>query len=209
MIKVNIQSSILIDDKVKVYFDPLKMDKRHDADYIFITHSHYDHFSKEDILNIKNDNTVIICPYDIYDNCLEMGFSKDKVIKVKPCEEYDYGVIRFKTVYAYNLNKTFHLKESNWVGYLLEFEGKKYYIAGDTDVIMDNLSVLKNIDVAFIPIGGTYTMDVLEAADFVNKIKPKSVVPIHYGMVVGDEKDLKQFILNVSSDIKVNDLLGK
>lgn len=209
MISVNIQSSILISGNVKIYFDPIKMDRKYDADYIFITHSHYDHFSKEDILNIKNDNTVIIGPYDIYDKCLEMGFSKDRVIKVKPCEEYDYGVIRFKTVYAYNLNKNFHLKESNWVGYVLEFEGKKYYIAGDTDVIMDNLSVLKNIDVAFIPIGGTYTMDALEAADFVNKIKPKLVVPIHYGMVVGDEKDLKQFILNVSSDIKVNDLLGK
>ena len=74
---------------------------------------------------------------------------------------------------------------------------------------MDNLSVLKNIDVAFIPIGGVYTMDALEAAGYVNNIKPKEVVPIHYGMVVGDEKDLKQFILNVSSDIKVNDLLGK
>ena len=209
MISVNIQSSILISGNIKIYFDPIKMDRKYDADYIFITHSHYDHFSKEDILNIKNDNTVIIGPYDIYDKCLEMGFSKDRVIKVKPCEEYDYGVIRFKTVYAYNLNKNFHLKESNWVGYVLEFEGKKYYIAGDTDVIMDNLSVLKNIDVAFIPIGGVYTMDVLEAADFVNKIKPKSVVPIHYGMVAFDEKDLKQFILNVSSDIKVNDLLGK
>lgn len=209
MISVNIQSSILISGNIKIYFDPIKMDRKYDADYIFITHSHYDHFSKEDILNIKNDNTVIIGPYDIYDKCLEMGFSKDKVIKVKPCEEYDYGVIRFKTVYAYNLNKTFHLKESNWVGYVLEFEGKKYYIAGDTDVIMDNLSVLKNIDVAFIPIGGTYTMDALEAADFVNKIKPKLVVPIHYGMVVGDEKDLIDFINNVDSDIKVNDLLGK
>ena len=209
MILVNIQSSILISGNIKIYFDPIKMDRKYDADYIFITHSHYDHFSKEDILNIKNDNTVIIGPYDIYDKCLEMGFSKDKVIKVKPCEEYDYGVIRFKTVYAYNLNKTFHLKESNWVGYVLEFEGKKYYIAGDTDVIMDNLSVLKNIDVAFIPIGGVYTMDALEAAGYVNNIKPKEVVPIHYGMVVGDEKDLKQFILNVSSDIKVNDLLGK
>lgn len=206
MISVNIQSSILISGNIKIYFDPIKMDRKYDADYIFITHSHYDHFSKEDILNIKNDNTVIIGPYDIYDNCLEMGFSKDKVIKVKPCEEYDYGVIRFKTVYAYNLNKTFHLKESNWVGYVLEFEGKKYYIAGDTDVIMDNLSVLKNIDVAFIPIGGVYTMDALEAAGYVNNIKPKEVVPIHYGMVVGDEKDLIDFINNVDSDIKVNTL---
>ena len=209
MISVNIQSSILISGNVKIYFDPIKMDRKYDADYIFITHSHYDHFSKEDILNIKNDNTVIIGPYDIYDKCLEMGFSKDRVIKVKPCEEYDYGVIRFKTVYAYNLNKNFHLKESNWVGYVLEFEGKKYYIAGDTDVIMDNLSVLKNIDVAFIPIGGTYTMDALEASKFVNMFKPKTVIPIHYGMVVGSEKDLIDFINNVDSDIKVNDLLGK
>ena len=207
MIKVNIQSSILIDDNIKIYFDPIKMDKTNDADYIFITHSHYDHFSKEDILNIKNDNTVIIGPYDIYDKCLEMGFSKDRVIKVKPCEEYDYGVIRFKTVYAYNLNKTFHLKESNWVGYVLEFEGKKYYIAGDTDVIVDNLSVLKNIDIAFIPIGGTYTMDALEAAGYVNNIKPKEVVPIHYGMVVGNEADLNNFVSHVDSDIKVNILL--
>ena len=209
MISVNIQSSILISGNIKIYFDPIKMDRKYDADYIFITHSHYDHFSKEDILNIKNDNTVIIGPYDIYDKCLEMGFSKDKVIKVKPCEEYDYGVIRFKTVYAYNLNKTFHLKESNWVGYVLEFEGKKYYIAGDTDVIMDNLSVLKNIDVAFIPIGGVYTMDALEAAGYVNNIKPKEVVPIHYGMVVGDEKDLDNFINNVDSNIKVDTLLEK
>ena len=207
MISVNIQSSILISGNIKIYFDPIKIEKKNDADYIFITHSHYDHFSKEDILNIKNDNTVIIGPYDIYDKCLEMGFSKDKVIKVKPCEEYDYGVIRFKTVYAYNLNKNFHLKESNWVGYVLEFEGKKYYIAGDTDVIMDNLSVLKNIDVAFIPIGGVYTIDALEAAGYVNNIKPKEVVPIHYGMVVGDEKDLDNFINNVDSNIKVNVLL--
>ena len=207
MISVNIQSSILISGNIKIYFDPIKMDRKYDADYIFITHSHYDHFSKEDILNIKNDNTVIIGPYDIYDKCLEMGFSKDRVIKVKPCEEYDYGVIRFKTVYAYNLNKNFHLKESNWVGYVLEFEGKKYYIAGDTDVIMDNLSVLKNIDVAFIPIGGTYTMDALEASKFVNIFKPKTVIPIHYGMVVGNKSDVGKFKENLDSEVAMEVLL--
>ena len=90
MIKVNIQSSILIDEGIKIYFDPIKMDKRYDADYIFITHSHYDHFSKEDILSLKNDNTVIIVPYDIYDLCLDMGFNDKNIIKVKPLEEYDF-----------------------------------------------------------------------------------------------------------------------
>lgn len=205
MILVNIQSSILISGNVKVYFDPIKMDKRNDADYIFITHSHYDHFSKEDILNLKNDNTIIIGPYDIYDKCIEMGFNKDNVVKVKPYEDYDYGVIKFKTVPAYNISKPFHPKENGWVGYVLDFEGKTYYIAGDTDGIEENLNILA--DVAFIPIGGTYTMDALEASEFVNKLKPKCVVPIHYGMVVGDESDLNKFIENVDSNIKVSVML--
>lgn len=209
MIKVNIQSSILIDEGIKIYFDPIKMNKRYDADYIFITHSHYDHFSKEDILNIKNDNTVIIGPYDIYDLCLDMGFSKENVIKVKPLEEYDFGVFKFKTVYAYNIDKPFHPKENNFVGYILEFESKKYYIAGDTDLIEENLSSLNDIDYAFVPIGGTYTMDALEASKFVNMFKPKTVIPIHYGMVVGSEKDLTDFVNKVDSNIIVNNLLEK
>ncbi len=205
MISLNIQSSILISGNVKIYFDPIKMDKKYDADYIFITHSHYDHFSKEDILNIKNDNTVIICPYDIYDNCLEMGFKESNVFKVKPYDEYNFGVIKFKTVPAYNITKPFHPKENNWVGYVIEFEGQTYYIAGDTDGLDENLSI--NVDIAFIPIGGTYTMNALEASEFVNKLKPKVVVPIHYGMVVGDENDLNKFIENVDSNIKVDILL--
>ena len=207
MIKVNVQSSILIDDEVKVYFDPLKMDKRYDADYIFITHSHYDHFSKEDILNLKNDNTVIICPYDIYDLCLEMGFKKENIFKVKPLDEYDFGIIKFKAIYAYNINKPFHPRENNWVGYVVSINNYKYYIAGDTDRLDDNLPYLNNIYYAFVPVGGTYTMDALEASLYVNDFKPKKVVPIHYGMLVGDDTDLNKFSLNVDSFIDVEVLL--
>ena len=99
MISVNIQSSILISGNVKIYFDPIKMDKKYDADYIFITHSHYDHFSKEDVLNIKNDRTVIICPYDVYDNCLEMGFKESNVFKVKPYAVEKVETSRGKVIY--------------------------------------------------------------------------------------------------------------
>ena len=205
MIKVNIQSSILIDGSIKIYFDPIKMDRRNNADYIFITHSHYDHFSKEDILNLKNDKTVIIGPYDIYDKCIEMGFDKSDIILVKTSSNYGYGVVKFKVVPAYNIDKPFHPKENNWTGYVLEFEGKSYYVAGDTDDLDENLDI--KVDMAFIPIGGTYTMDALSASEFVNKLKPKVVVPIHYGMVVGDESDLNRFIENVNSDIEVRVLL--
>lgn len=207
MIKVNIQSSILIDDNSKIYFDPIKMDKTNDADYIFITHSHYDHFSKDDILNIKNDNTVIICPYDIYDECLNMGFKKENIYRVRPLEDYDLGILKFKTIYAYNINKPYHLKENNWVGYILYFNFKSYYVAGDTDLIKDNIAMLNDIDFAFVPIGGTYTMNALEASKFVNLFKPKEVIPIHYDMVVGNEADLNNFVSHVDSDIKVNILL--
>lgn len=205
MISVNVQSSILISGNVKIYFDPIKIDKKYDADYIFITHSHYDHFSKEDILNIKNDKTVIVCPYDIYDDCLKIGFNEEKVVRVKPNEEYDFGVINFKTVPAYNVNKPFHAKENGWLGYVLKFDGKSYYVAGDTDGLEENTNI--KVDVAFIPIGGTYTMDALEASKFVNKLKPKVVVPIHYGMVVGDFNDVNTFIENTNSSIKIEVLL--
>ena len=205
MISVNVQSSILISGNVKIYFDPIKIDKKYDADYIFITHSHYDHFSKEDILNIKNDKTVIVCPYDIYDDCLKIGFNEEKVVRVAALDCYDFGVINFKTVPAYNVNKPFHSKENGWLGYVLKFDGKSYYVAGDTDGLEENTNI--KVDVAFIPIGGTYTMDALEASKFVNKLKPKVVVPIHYGMVVGDFNDVNTFIENTNSSIKIEVLL--
>lgn len=205
MISVNIQSSILISGIKKIYFDPINRLKTNDADYIFITHTHYDHFSPEDILKIKKADTIIIGPYDILNKCIELGFSRDSIILVKPCESYVIDDIEFKTVLAYNLNKTFHPKDNNWVGYVLNYEGVCYYVAGDTDVIAQNTQL--KVDVAFVPIGGVYTMDALEAADFVNKLCPKMVIPIHYGMVVGGLEDLKSFKKNVSKNIEVKELI--
>ncbi len=107
-----------------------------------------------------------------------------------------------KPVPAYNNEKPFHPKENGWLGYILVLDGVRYYIAGDTDDTEDNRKVA--CDVAFIPIGGTYTMDTKEAADFVNAIRPKKVaVPIHYGTVVGEASDGEKFREMVSPDIQV------
>jgi L-ascorbate metabolism protein UlaG (beta-lactamase superfamily) len=84
---------------------------------------------------------------------------------------------------AYNINKPYHLKEYNWVGYVIKVD-KIYYIAGDTDITMENSNI--KCDIAFIPIGGKYTMNYIEASKLVNKIKPKEVIPIHYGTIVGE-----------------------
>ncbi len=205
MIKINCQSSIkFIGDKI-IYFDPIKQEKLNDADYIFITHSHWDHFSKEDILKIKKDSTKIIGPNDIEEECSELGFVKENIIILKPNQNIKIDNILIKTLPAYNLNKDFHPKENNWLGYLITIENNTYYIPGDTDVI-DEISNIK-VDTCFIPIGGVYTMTACEAAQYINKIKPKKVIPIHYGMVVGNKEDFEMFKNSISKDIEVEELI--
>lgn len=74
MIQVNCQSSIKLTGNKVIYFDPIKVEEKHDADYIFITHPHWDHFSKEDILKIKKENTKIIGPFGIEKELKEIYF---------------------------------------------------------------------------------------------------------------------------------------
>lgn len=205
MIKINCQSSIKLVGEKTIYFDPIKIEENHDADYIFITHPHWDHFDIEDILKIKKENTRIIGPLDIKQNLEEISFPTENVFLVAPNESLNIDNIKVKTVPAYNLNKEFHKKENNWLGYIIDFENIKYYISGDTDALEEN-KIIK-CDIAFIPIGGTYTMTAKEAVEFINAMKPKKVIPIHYNMVVGSKEDEQDFINNINSDIEVEILI--
>lgn len=188
-ILVNTQSSIRISlDKI-LYFDPYKInDSRHDADIIFITHDHYDHFDIDSINNVKNDNTVVVAPASMKNDVDNISF-KD-YIYLNPYDEINIDNIIVSTVPSYNINKSFHPKSNNWLGYIVTYNNIKYYIAGDTDKTSDNEKV--NCDIAFIPIGGTYTMNVDEAVELVKIINPKVVIPIHYGSIVGNKNDGKK-----------------
>ena len=191
-IQVLYHSSIKINKEKVIYIDPFKIDKPyHDADIIFITHSHYDHYSEEDIKMICNDNSKIVVTEDLKEKALEI-FNKENIISVKPYKNYNIDGVYFETIPAYNIDKQFHPKSNNWVGYVIELNGVKYYIAGDTDKTEENKKV--RCDVAFVPVGGTYTMTSKEAAELVNIIKPKIAVPIHYGSVVGTKQDAIDFI---------------
>ena len=184
-----------------IYIDPYNIkDSLNDADYIFITHNHYDHFSEEDIKKVKNNETIIIVTEDLYTNTLKLGFNGMNIVTVKPNEDYQVESIKFSTIPAYNINKTFHPKENEWVGYIIELEGSKYYIAGDTDITEENKKV--KCDVAFLPVGGTYTMDFKEAAQLVNQIMPKIAVPIHYGSIVGTIQDATDFVKLLHPNVK-------
>ena len=205
MLTVNCQSSIKITEEKVFYFDPLKVNEMHDADYIFITHTHWDHFSKEDILKIKKETTKIIGPKDIKEESLNMGFQEQDIYLVEPYQELSFSDIKIKTVPAYNKEKQFHPKENSWVGYVVTINNTTYYIMGDTDALEENESI--DCDVLFVPIGGTYTMNKKEAAEFTNKLNPKTVIPIHYGLVVGTKEDMNWFKFNVNNQTEVKELI--
>ena len=194
-------SSIRINKEKIIYIDPFKINKNYnDADIIFITHDHYDHYSEEDIDKIIGKNTTIVIPEELLTKLLKKGIHKSAIITVEPNKEYMIQGIKFETIPAYNTNKAFHPKENEWVGYVIEIQGSKYYIAGDTDITEENRKV--KCDVAFVPVGGIYTMDFKEAAQLINEIQPKIAVPIHYGSVVGTEQDAIDFIRLLHPNIK-------
>jgi len=201
-VKVLYHSSIRIEEEKVIYIDPFKIVQNYnDADLIFITHEHYDHYSEEDIEKVKKDDSIIIIiPKDLLTTLFKKGYNKNNIITVEPNKEYFVQGIKFETIPAYNVNKSFHPKEKAWIGYVIEIKGIRYYIAGDTDLTEENKKV--KCDVALVPVGGTYTMNFKEASELINEIKPKIAVPTHYGDVVGTNKDATDFINLLNKTIK-------
>lgn len=140
-----------------VMVDPYQLAVREKMNVILITHSHFDHLSPEDLEKVRGAKSVVVAPAD----CVKQLGKDTKVIKVGQRIDLGNGVV-VEALPAYNTNKQFHPKENGWVGYVVEAEGRRYYIAGDTDHIPEMKSI--RCDVAFLPVGGTYTMTADEAA---------------------------------------------
>lgn len=202
-IEVNAQSSIkIISDKI-IYFDPFKIEKNfNDADIIFITHDHYDHFSIEDIKKVEKEDTVYVIP-----DCMYNLLGGENVVVLNTNEKVNVEGYDVVTIPSYNREKHFHTKEKGYVAYIVTIEGKRVYVAGDCDENEDNLRV--KCDVALVPIGGHYTMDYKEAAAYINKIKPEIVIPTHYGDGIGKEDDGINFSKLIDKDIEVKLLLDE
>lgn len=171
------------------YIDPFQLPDKdlEEADIIFITHAHPDHLSPQDIAYLLKTDTVVVATKD---SLTTLNITQQKV-EVSPNNEYEVKGFMFKTVPAYNLNTSRpHPKENGWVGYIFNINGLKVYHAGDTDYIpeMDSLKA-ENLDIAFLPIGGTYVMTPEEAVEAANAIAAKKTVPIHYKMLLGDKTE--------------------
>ena len=187
-IEVLYHSCIKINKEKIIYIDPYHIDKNYnDADIIFITHDHYDHYSEDDIDKVRKFNSIFVIPDDLLPKLLEKGINQENIFTLDSGDTEIIDGIKVEAVPAYNTNKTFHPKENGWVGYIIIING----------------------DVAFVPVGGTYTMDFKEAAQLINIIKPKFAIPVHYGSVVGSKQDATDFIKLLYPTIKGINLINQ
>lgn len=173
------------DGERTVYIDPWGTgDDPPPADLILITHAHFDHFRPEEIDVLRRSRTKLVAPLDVANELT------GDVTPVRPGETHVVGGVPISTVPAYNTREEaleFHPKRNGWVGYVIELGGTTYYHAGDTDHAPELDDV--RADVAFLPIGGHFTMDWRAAADLAKAIEPSVAVPIHYGFVICSPTD--------------------
>jgi L-ascorbate metabolism protein UlaG (beta-lactamase superfamily) len=177
--------------------DPFQVKHKVPADYVLVSHEHSDHANAEDLKKVVIPGETIVVTIEAAKSEVEKSSPKEIKI-VKPGDKVKLGNFEVRAVPAYNTNKfrspgkPFHPKEDGKVGYIVKTSGGiSIYHTGDSDLIpeMENLMP----DIALIPVSGTYVMTVDEAVQAVQKIKPKVAIPMHYGAIVGSEKDAQSF----------------
>lgn len=147
------------------------------ADFIFITHHHKDHCKKVTTDRLRKKQTRVFGPK----TCLtELG---DTFQIVKPGDIIGIdNVTKLEIVDAYNTKNGSSTrkqhKKGKGVGYVLTLGKFRFYHLGDTDFLPE-MKNLQNIDVAFVPMGGKFTMDIQEAVRTTKEINPRIVIPVH------------------------------
>jgi L-ascorbate metabolism protein UlaG (beta-lactamase superfamily) len=187
-----------------VHIDPSILGSRHleelvkgveKADLVLVTHHHADHCRKDIVDIVSKEGARVLAP----NACA--GKLGSEMIAMKPGDSYSYRGMTIQAVHAYNTAEGASTikahKRGECLGYLLTANGKAVYHAGDTDIIPE-MSSLGAVDAALLPIGGTYTMNVSEAAEAVGKIKPRIAVPMHY-----IDADPEDFAKRVSKKVRV------
>jgi len=201
-------SGFFIKNSKKIYIDPYEIkDDCEKADLILITHSHYDHCSIADIEKIIKNGTKIILPAGCQSKVAKFEIPIE-IIVVEEGQECVLDFIQITAFPAYNIDKDFHPRDEEGVGYLIKLNDVLIYHAGDTDKIpeMQRLTGYKQEGKKFVvllPVGGRFTMNAEEAAEAANLIKPDVAIPMHYGSIVGDEKDAKEFC-ELCKEMKIN-----
>jgi L-ascorbate metabolism protein UlaG (beta-lactamase superfamily) len=187
------QSSLRIELGGKVvWIDPVSVGVSEKADLILVTHDHQDHYSPSDIKRLSGPATVVLA-----------GFDGSSYARIVPGDKKAFGPLSIEAVPAYNVKKSnFHPKSKRYCGFILSAGGMRLYDAGDTERIPEMKSF--SCDVAFLPLGQTYTMgSVVEAAEAAIDVKAAIAVPIHFGMYEGSEADAQEFARILKGKVEV------
>ena len=184
-----------------IYVDPWKLKSSKPADIILITHEHYDHFSKDDVAKISTKATVVVT------NPTVAAQLTGDVKTVRPGDTVTVKGVKIQAVAAYNVDKfkspgvPFHPKADNKLGFIIEVDGTRIYIAGDTDQIPEMANI--KTDIAILPVSGKYTMTAAEAAQTLRVLKPKFAIPVHYGDIAGSIADAEQFKKEAPVEVRI------
>jgi len=178
-----------------VYFDPWEISGGPKADVVCVTHEHFDHCSADDVAKISKDDTLIVTEAQ----AAEKLSGNIKVLK--PGESVEQGGVKITAVPSYNTDKDFHPRANDWLGFVVELDGVKIYHTGDADFIPEMKDM--DVDIALIPVSGTYVMDADQGVEAARAIKPKFAVPMHYGKIVGSDDDARKFADALKGEVKV------
>lgn len=170
-------SFIIKSDSITIFVDPVGEDVKYESyspDLILITHKHHDHLKESLLKKYKTDKTTILAPASVVEIS---GLGE----VVKNGEAKKIGALSVEAIPMYNTTKErlkYHPK-GDGNGYVLTVNGKRIYIAGDTEDISE-MRKLKDIDHAFICMNLPYTMTVEQAVSATLDFKPKVAYPYHY-----------------------------
>lgn len=187
--------SFRIDASKTIYLDPYQVSSGPKADLVMITHDHFDHCSPDDVAKIQQPGTVIVTEKDS-----AKKLTGDLRV-IKPGESLVVDEVKVEAIPSYNTDKEFHPKRNAWLGFIIEIQGVRVFHAGDTDFIPEMNGF--NVDIALLPVSGTYVMTADQAVEAALAISPKLAIPMHYGTIVGSDQDAITFKKALEGKIEV------
>jgi len=188
-----------------VYVDPYRAPEGPPADVILVTHGHYDHYSPRDVERLSRKHTWLIGPPAVAERARGQvkSIAAGQSLELEPVPGVEVAALA-----AYNTSKRdpegrlFHPREAGGVGFDINVRGERLYHAGDTDVIPEMDSVV-GVDIALLPVSGTYAMTADEAAEAARRIQPRLAVPMHWGQHIGTRSDAEAFAARAPVEVRI------
>lgn len=181
-----------------MHVDPWGITEDSAADFILLTHPHYDSFSEDDIARVRGPNTIVVAP-------ASMRKQMDQIDHLmRPGDLISLDGIDILAVPAYNTDKKFHPPEAGWLGYVFTIGATTYYHAGDTD-LLDSMNDIR-CDIAFLPCDSKYTMGPEDAARAGTACRASVVIPVHWGGHTESRADAERLAEFFSGEVRLLDM---